>query len=345
MKFPLTRRARLDDCSEKLRAARESRDKYKERSRWLETIVDNTLQTMSPEESFAKKTLARNDLCYFGLRGCMRSGTNWLDSLLSRHPEIECYGEFHLQRLVEPWKEGFSFIEKRHFNLLPTTDFLSHPYEPAFKVAMARQIRNREATRLIGDRTPHSIEPLTIRDAKYISVVRDGRDVLVSMAFHFLNVNDDELRNAHGWTVEERFPRLASHRIAFDADRDYFKTHPDRLLEDEEFILHGANLWSEVVISDHQSQASLGVDQVRIVRYEDIHRNPIGITRELFLFLGTDPDLAPPLEGPLTPGFNESPGSFYRHGRVGDWQTYFTDDQSARFRGVAAETLALYGYE
>ena len=343
MKFPLTKRARVDECREALNRTREERDKYRDRCRMLEEVVGNALNPLEPEENFAKKTLARTDLRYFGLRGCMRSGTNWLDSLLSRHPEIECYGEFHLQRLVGPWRDGLSYLEGRHENLLPIEPFLRHPYESAFKLALARQIRE-QSTRFIGDRTPHSIDPITISDAKYISVVRDGRDVLVSMAFHFLNVANSELEAAHGWTVEDRFPQLASHRPAFVADRSYFKSHPELLLEDEELLRHGAEMWSEIVAADHGAEQILGADRIRVVRYENLHQDPERITRELFEFLGAEPEAAPPLEGSLKPGFEESPGSFYRHGKVGDWRSYFTQKQADDYFRIAGGSLSLYDY-
>ncbi|MFN9877370.1 MAG: hypothetical protein ACK557_02725, partial [Planctomycetota bacterium] len=39
---------------------------------------------------------------FFCLRGFMKSGTNWLGSLLDNHPAVSCQGEYHWQEFVGP---------------------------------------------------------------------------------------------------------------------------------------------------------------------------------------------------------------------------------------------------
>jgi len=68
----------------------------------------------------------------------------------------------------------------------------------------------------------------------------------------------------------------------------------------------------------------------------------------MYLFLGLDPGEAAPIsaETGTAPGFaREDPGAFFRHGAVGDWKRYFTDDTRRWFKEGAGELLVELGYE
>jgi hypothetical protein len=49
----------------------------------------------------------------FFLRGHMRSGTNWVGALLNLHPRVYCKGEYHFERLAEPFETWARYHEHR----------------------------------------------------------------------------------------------------------------------------------------------------------------------------------------------------------------------------------------
>ncbi|MEC7499536.1 MAG: hypothetical protein VYE67_14540, partial [Planctomycetota bacterium] len=53
---------------------------------------------------------------YFGIRGCMKSGTNWAGNLLNLHPDISCTGEYHWEGIVVPFEDNMAQrpLLKRH---------------------------------------------------------------------------------------------------------------------------------------------------------------------------------------------------------------------------------------
>ena len=123
------------------------------------------------------------DRTFFSLRGFMKSGTNWLGSLLSSHEEVDCIGEYHWQKIVG---ELNALLHSQPIYSNPEyREFARAKFDTLIKEVLAKKAH--PDARVIGERTPHSIEPVTLRGAPHICIVRDGRDVLVSRAFHLYN--------------------------------------------------------------------------------------------------------------------------------------------------------------
>ena len=279
---------------------------------------------------------SKMDKQFFCIRGYMKSGTNWLGSLLSSHEEVDCVGEFHWQQIVAPANRAI-----RKLPIYSQDDGSQAEQLRAGLENLTKQLllsgAHPKAT-LIGDRTPHTIEPVVIRGAKHICIVRDGRDVLVSRAFHLYN-NPDSHR------LFERFPELELLRQKFASDPWYFKNHPDDLLGHEAMVRESARWWRDHQQSDREACEKYPNLPVLKVRYEDLHADVQAERHKLFEFLGVNPRRCAQISGHLKAGFKEErPNEFLRKGSVGDWENYFTDQTRRWYKEEAGEELRLQGY-
>ena len=265
----------------------------------------------------------------------MKSGTNWLSSLLSSHQDISCVGEFHWQEIVERFNA----------NLKTLPLYASEEAKERARGHFEEMIRNclvdaaEPGATVIGDRTPHTIIPVTLRNVPYISIIRDGRDILVSRAFHLYNYPD-----VH--RLFDRIPAMAETLKEFQADQWYFQKHPEKLLCHEVMVRESLAWWSNQLKRDEQAVELFPKLKIRFVRYEDLHRDTSGERAALFEFLDVDPKRAAKIEGDLKPGFTkERPSEFLRKGKVGDWKNYFTEQTIEWFKEEAGEQLIKYNYE
>lgn len=265
----------------------------------------------------------------------MKSGTNWLGSLLSSHESISVVGEFHWQDVVMTFND----------NLARQPVYRSDEAKEKARRNFERMIRQimvetaEDGAMVIGERTPHTIIPIPIRNVPHISIIRDGRDVLVSRAFHLYN-------QAEVHRLFQRIPAMAETHKKFQQDPWYFQKHPDQLLCHEVMVRESMTWWREHLKLDEQAVEIYPKLKVRFVKYEELHRNTKGERKKLFEFLDVDPAQAAKIKGDLKPGFkSERPSEFLRKGAVGDWNNYFTEETKAWFKEEAGEQLIQYGYE
>ncbi len=272
---------------------------------------------------------------FFCLRGFMKSGTNWLGSLLSSHETISVVGEFHWQEIVTPFNQNLSNLPI--YGKVGLREHARDQLEEMIR-SCVRQGADPNAT-VIGERTPHTIVPITLRSVPYISIIRDGRDVLVSRAFHLYN-------QASVHRLFERIPEMAVTLKHFQNDPWFFKKNPDQLLCHEVMVRESMGWWREHLRSDARAVETYPKLKIRFIKYEDLHRDTEGERAKLFEFLDVDPLRASDIEGNLQPGFSEErPAEFLRKGVVGDWKNYFTEDTKKWFLDEAGEQLIQYGYE
>ncbi len=271
---------------------------------------------------------------YFCLRGFMKSGTNWLGGLLNSHPQISCLGEFHWEEIMRP-----AYARIKNQTLYGDESFKRvtlRELERAIRRVL-RRAAPREAT-IIGERTPTTLAPIILREAPHVTLVRDGRDVLVSRAFHLYN-------NPQVTRMFARHETMRRHLVAFQDNPWYFREHPQRLLDNEELVRISARWWKQHLVRDRRTMATNPQLRVMVVRYEELHRDCAGLLRSVLQFVGADPELAPPPIGDLQPGFaEERPNHFFRKGSVGDWQTYFTEQTRAWFNREAGDELVEQAY-
>ena len=271
---------------------------------------------------------------FFCLRGFMKSGTNWVGKLLNLHPQIDCVGEFHWERYLHLIRDGViahAFVDRQE-----TDSILRDEMHGLIRRCMVRLAD--PAASVIGDRTPHSIEPETLPDDPVICVIRDGRDVLISRLHHLFNRPE----------VTADFDcheDMAGELARFQKNPNHFLENPDRLLSNEQVVRTSMRMWATHMEQDRKSMQQGDRRDVLVIRYEDLHADVESKRSELYCFLGADPAEADPLEPALRAGFRqERPNKFFRKGQVGDWKNYMTDQARRWVNEEAGQELLRQGY-
>ena len=191
--------------------------------------------------------------------------------------------------------------------------------------------KKRSAIRF-GDKTPRQDLARIFEafpETQAIVMLRDFRDVAVSLAFH-------RARSMGTWegvfTDEDKT----------NLDSKYLQSHLESYLKHHD-------------IEEYLKIAARKPDNVKLVKYEDLKERPEDILTEILGFLQVNDGKAvvakcvkantfEKLSGGGKPGESESQ-SFYRKGVVGDWRNYFSQENVDLFKRLAADTLIAAEYE
>lgn len=180
-------------------------------------------------------------------------------------------------------------------------------------------------------------EPLLGADSAShaILIVRDPRDVAVSLAHH----NDQ--------SIDQTITFMARADAAF-CGRD------DRQHNQLRQQLPGWSGWNRSWIDRHELP-------LHIIRYEDLLEDPVDAFARTLAFTGIESSKAAVERAALLAsfgelraqeaahGFCEAPpmrrGGFFRRGIAGGWRDEMTRDEAARIEGDHAELMAHFGYD
>jgi hypothetical protein len=274
----------------------------------------------------------------FFIGGSVKSGTTWLQLLLNAHPEVSANGEGHFLDLLAPAlrmamdTHGRLVKEKneqifRELGGYPrlSEDAMQYVIAGAIQAFLVEQSKHK-AARAVGEKTPDNLLhfpklKLLFPRAKFIQIIRDGRDCAVSAWFH-------NLRTKPEWAMSE-FGSV------------------------EAFACKYADHWS-AELAAAQAFADRHPGHVRQVQYEKLVASTEPVLSELFRFLGVNASDAmtalcraaasfAKLSGGRNPG-EEDRGSFFRKGVPGDWRNYLGSETSARFVTQAGAWLHRFGY-
>ena len=272
---------------------------------------------------------------FFCFRGFMKSGTNWIANLLNLHPDVCCVGELHLHVLYQAMQKHMRTVPI----LIERAD-ARRKFRGNFQGMVRHLLADiaDPAATVIGERTPHSLDPLAVKNVPHITIIRDGRDVLISRIFHLYNFPEVS-------RVFERFPELQENLAAFQQDPWFFRENPERLLCNEEMVRESMQWWREHLEFDRATMQRHPQLQVLTLNYEDFHHDVEASRRRMYEFLDVDPELADPVPDRLQPGIDEErPNEFNRKGQIGDWKNYFTDQVREWINAEAGEELMRQGY-
>jgi hypothetical protein len=305
----------------------------------------------------------------FFLLGRARSGTTWLRSILNAHPEILCWGEGRFLREDHQRSRVPNIVPVSLYGAILRSDLLRNWVERSVWAAgsgveehlnaltrlaieyFLTQELVESGKRMVGDKTV-LLTPDIVREiaavypeAKVIHIIRDGRDVAVSLLHHMWNnplseggvydLCDEELRR-----------------------RDAYRS--GRLRPPEESLFTGERLrriaadWNREVGRATEDGPSLLGENYAEVRYEDLLARPEEETGRLLRFLGADAGEETVRRCVELSGFERSAGrrrgeedatSRLRKGVAGDWRNVFTPDDRRIFKEAAGELLVRLGYE
>jgi hypothetical protein len=251
--------------------------------------------------------------------GAARSGTTWVYDIMTAHPAVAGVYESWLftprdgvQSLFTPahWPPGDSGLGR----LLSREDLLAHTRQLT-RSLLSRSIQ--PGHRFLVEKSPNHLFAMDFiqelfPDARFIHVLRDGRDVCVSVR-----------AAAKSWGRQWQKSFGASVRSS-------------------------ARAWRDAVTRAHQDGARLN-DHFLEIRYEDIHRDPRTAYIRLFDFCGIPYDESL-LEDIFTAtdfrnNFQADDAAFRRGGRTGDWRSYFSLRDAYMFHKQAGRKLMELGYE
>jgi hypothetical protein len=289
-------------------------------------------------DHFQNEIVALHQKQIFFIGGAARSGTTWLQLLLNAHPEISCAGEGHFINKLAPalhaaLNQHCALINKKNTSIFheidgyPVLDHQEFRYllGCCISLFLMRQSRQNSA-RAIGEKTPDNV--LHFRElgnlfpqAKFIHIVRDGRDCAVSMWFHNERIEP-------GWS-----------KLKFGSLEAFASTVAERWATELEMARTFAQRFPH---------------RIRQIRYEDLISDTTARLCELCEFLGVDSNkivVARCTEAAsfsnLTGGRevgNEDRSSFFRKGVPADWRHHLGPRAAAEFRDRAGVWLDRFGY-
>ncbi len=310
----------------------------------------------------------------FFVIGRGRSGTTWLRGILNSHPEILCWGE---GRFFERSFDREDYEGWKDKNIAPTSlygallraghlgawaersvwaqgrnvdEHMDNLARLAVEYFMGWQLQ-KSGARIVGDKTPYVkaevIEEIgaVLPEAKVIHIIRDGRDVAVSLAHHMWN------NAASEGGVYKLSPEEIEKREAY---RSGALLPPAESLFTEERLSRLAADWGrEVGEVVDKGPAVLGGNYVE-ARYEDLLARPVEETGRLLELLGADSSADAVGKCVEKAGFErganrergrEDSTSRLRKGITGDWKNVFTDGDRRVFKKEAGGLLVKLGYE
>lgn len=251
--------------------------------------------------------------------GAARSGTTWVYDILTAHPQVAGLYESWLFTPAHGlgalftsmhWADkptGLGRVLSRAALLettrLTATDLMSHALFPEHRYLVEKSPSHIFAIELINEIFPA---------ARFIHVIRDGRDVAVSV-------------------------RAAS-RSWMPSWRNTFGNS----------IRTSSQTWKNSVQRGREQGQRLG-DRYLEVRYEQIKQEPIASYRRMFDFCGIlyDDSVLQQIYEKTDFERNYIPNEqgFRRGGRISDWRSHFGLRDANIFKSVAGDTLIELGYE
>jgi O-antigen biosynthesis protein len=292
------------------------------------------------------------------LRGHEKSGTTWLRQLMSLHPQINMAPKEFQFNFVQAAVDKFT--QEPWMGATPSLSHLAHQWSDEFVTSMLTAVAAKQPNKLwIGEKSPKSMEPV-MPGAHYVYILRDGRDVLVSLFWHHVRIGGFK-------TWCDGAPPVAPADVeAWRRDNTYFDQNPLRLLALEKCVRITARLWKQVVETDLRLITRIRDDEKRLgdsgdnaamvrnghtraimVQYEALLDDTEAERRRLYEFLALDPREARALaaEDLTLPGVpKERSDAFFRKGVKGDWEQYFHADARRWFAEEAGDMLELLQY-
>jgi hypothetical protein len=274
----------------------------------------------------------------FFVCGAVKSGTTWLQILLDAHPDVSCRGEGHLADRLDPlltksladYNSALGAKNRHIFGQLPQFPLFAEDHRLyllacAIALLLSKQAKGK-SVKAVGEKTPDNIRYLGLLSrlfpqAKFVHIVRDGRDCAVSCWHHNLRLFNQRTRDQFGSI--------------------------------DNFAASFADTWvSEVVAAVRFGEAQ--PDRYAAIRYEDLIADTENAARGLFAFLGVGRHQDVVAKCCAAASFEQLSGrvrgeenrdSFFRKGAVGDWRRDLGDATKQTFLNKAEHLLMRFGYE
>lgn len=260
--------------------------------------------------------------------GSPRSGTSWLQTMLGAHPDVCTSVELTLfNRYLAPWLEAWrseaaAIREGRWHQGLPILwteaefrgflrDFLRRTYERVLQT-------KPNATHILDKHPGYAFHTATIRaffpTARFLHVIRDGRDVVASMLAARRDMGFGG-ETAAACAIEWRDSILAARRAAAE-EKSYLEVRYEQLLADPVGSLR--TVLEFCGLRCDPDLAARIVEDNRFERMKAARKSPVAGIQE--------------------------PAGHFRKGRAGSWREELSPGQLAEVLRVAGSLLAELGY-
>ncbi len=282
-----------------------------------------------------------------------RSGSTWLARTLNSHPEIfatehRLFGDFceiwdNRQGKGVPRITADAYAKALSGHYLFDELGLDRPqFRDAFLKSFIRFLAGfatrRSGKKVVVDKvTPYlgtsklvfeEIQGL-LPDSKIFLLMRDGRDVLTSGTFDWLQREPLDSPRYRFFIQGESSERL------------------DRFFDDKT-VEQWAKHWREIALTSRQFPIA------QTLTYESMKLNQMKVIQELCQRLGVDCDAGMAQNCVDSSTFEKTTGrragdgqptAKARKGIAGDWKNYFTKQDGILFHQIAGEELSQFGYE
>lgn len=260
--------------------------------------------------------------------GAPRSGTTWLQAMLGAHPLICTAQELKIFDLfTEPWERSWQQLidleraaggGPRGLRIVWSDEEFRAVLHELLRRTYGRVLAGKPGATVVLDKSPsYSKHVAHIRrlvpHARFVHVLRDGRDVAVSLR-----------AGARSWA------------------RTWAPSAIDA----------AAALWRTTVLEAREARR-FGPAHYREVRYEDLLRDGPVVLRELFAFIGvsaTTEEATAICERHTIDRMREGghpfdlPADFFRRGEHGTWRRELTAPDRHRVHRAAGDLLCELGY-
>ena len=288
-----------------------------------------------PRIDAARARLAAVTLVFVGGQG--KSGTTWAERLIDAHPDAACLGEGHfaeglgrgLYHALEQYNRRVTgnnalFPELEDFPGMAADD-AAELVRTALLLQFARIAQRNAAARVVAVRTPSELNWLpelaaSLPGARFVHMVRDPRDVAVSLWWHGERLAPGSMLRQHGDML-----RLATTLVP---------------------------QWAQHIEHVRRSAAAVGV-ALHELRYETLHNEPHIAAAGLFEFLGLRAD-QDTLHATLAAASFQSlsgrrsgdtdAGSHFRRGVAGGWCEQMPAAPAHGWPATVSDTLASLHY-
>lgn len=293
----------------------------------------------------------------FFIFGHARSGTTLLARLVRLHPEVHCNWQAHfftrapfLQSLVKDEEVKSWFI--RRSNRWNRGSDLS----PIALRAVSDFILERDARQagksVVGDKSPNSmfngksVELLhqIYPDGRLIYIIRDGRDTAIS---HRIQSFIDKVGNLSGEDAKIRGEFIQTPQPFMDGRQSIFT---------DEGLEKAAASWVNNVVETNNKGRELFGERYLALRYEDLLETPLEKMKQVWSFMGVDPDLYG-MERRISSEMRQNPDADWQQeaageiaqalhkGKHGTWRDVLTQKDLIIFERIAGDILVDWGYD
>jgi hypothetical protein len=269
-------------------------------------------------------------MTYAFVVGCPRSGTTWLQMLLSQHPEIATTQETHLFNsyiapLQDAWKAHAS--TPRHIGLQAamTSEEFDSLCSDFARRALSRIAVRGSASSVVLEKTPGHVRdvPLIVRllpEARFIHLIRDPRAVVASLcaagrSWGHTWASSDPVVNARLWVSDVS----AGRDIPSVTEHHHTIRYEDLLGDDGWRVLQDSLKWLGLDADDGFCRQALKNCTIERLRHD---------SKALKAGAVIDGD----------------PTGFYRKGRVDSWCSELARRDLQIIEYIAGELMQEYGY-